>query len=145
MNRVSNNCDEVIKDLLDYDMCNQCFCAIKDILTIQREDIDNPITKSDLSSYRMKKLFGIVIGRKERNKKLNYDERFGKEFHPYKLIHQISEIEEGLWNHGYGRMQSMCASIRDRFQFLMTLSDCLRSESLYKAALCDKMDIMYVE
>ena len=29
--RVSKICDEVIKDLLDYDMCNQYFCAIKDI------------------------------------------------------------------------------------------------------------------
>ena len=68
INRVSNNSDEVIKDLLNYDMCNQCFRAIKDILIIQREDIDNPIPKSYLSSYRMKKLFDIVIGRKERNK-----------------------------------------------------------------------------
>ena len=91
----------------------------------------------------MKKLFGIVIGRKVRNKKLNYDERFGKEFHPYKLIHQISGIEEGLWNHGYERMQSGCASVRDRFQFSMKLPGCLRSESLYKADLYDLMDVMY--
>ena len=91
----------------------------------------------------MKKLFGLVIERKEINKKLNYDEIFGKEFHPYNLIHQISEIEEGLWNHGYGRMQSMCASIRDRFQFLMTLSGCLRCESMYKTDLSDLCDLVY--
>ena len=37
----------------------------------------------------------------------------------------------------------MCSSIRDRFQFLMTLSGCLRSDSLYKADLCDLCDLVY--
>ena len=59
-------------------MCNQYFCAIKDILLIQRDNIGNPLTKTDLTTYRMKKLVGIAIGRKEINRKLNYDERFDK-------------------------------------------------------------------
>ena len=37
----------------------------------------------------------------------------------------------------------MCASIRDIFQLLMTLSNCLRSESIYKADLSDLCDLVY--
>ena len=37
----------------------------------------------------------------------------------------------------------MHASIRDRFQFLMTLSGCLRSEPMYKADLSDLCDLVY--
>ena len=66
------------------------------------------------------KIFSIVNGRKERNKKLNYDERFDRKMHPYKMVHVISQMEESLWSHKYGRNQSMCASIRNRFQFLMS-------------------------
>ena len=59
------------------------------------------------------------------------------------MIHVISQIEECLWSYKYGRNQSMCASIRDRFQFLMTLSGCLRSESMLKADLSDLCDLVY--
>ena len=59
------------------------------------------------------------------------------------MIHLISQIEEGLWSHKYGRNESMCSSIRNRFQFLMTLSGCLRSESMYKANLSDLCDLVY--
>ena len=45
---------------------------------------------------KMKKLFTIVNGRKERDNKLNYDEIFDREIHPYKMIHVISQIEECL-------------------------------------------------
>ena len=37
----------------------------------------------------------------------------------------------------------MRASIRDRFQFLMTLSSCLRSKPMYKADLSDLCDLVY--
>ena len=63
----------------------------------------------------MKKLFAIVTGRKERLKKINFDERFDKEFHPYKMIHQITNIEFGFWNYKSEKKQSLCSSIRDRF------------------------------
>ena len=59
------------------------------------------------------------------------------------MIHVISQIEECLWSYKCGRNQSMCASIRDRFQFLMTLSGCLRSESMMKADLSDLCDLVY--
>ena len=41
----------------------------------------------------VKRLFIIVIGRKERNKNLNFDKRFDTERHPYKMIYQIIQIE----------------------------------------------------
>ena len=73
------------------------------MLMIQNQENVNPFTKADLMTIDMKKLFVIVIGRKERNKKINFDERFDREFHPYEMIHLISQIEEGLWSHKYGR------------------------------------------
>ena len=51
-------------------MCNQYYCAVKDMLMIQNQENVNPFTKADLMTIDMKKLFVIVIGRKERNKKL---------------------------------------------------------------------------
>ena len=51
-------------------MCNQYYCAVKDILMIQNQENVNPFTKADLMTIDMKKLSVIVIGRKERNKKL---------------------------------------------------------------------------
>ena len=124
-------------------MINQYYCAFKDFLLIQNEENGNPLCKADLMTMKMRKLFTIVSGRKERNKKLKYDERFDREIHPYKMIQVISQIEECLWSYKYGRNQSMCASIRDRFQFLMTLSGCLKSESTMKADLSDLCDLVY--
>ena len=66
MNRLKTKREEVTKKLLDFDMCNKYFCVIKDMLLIQREDIGNPLTNSDLTTYRIKKLFGIAIGRKKK-------------------------------------------------------------------------------
>ena len=108
---MKNDSDEVIKIFLILICVINIFVPLKIFKLYKEKILIFVLTKSDLASYRMKKLFGIVIGRKEINKKLNYDERFGKEFHPYKLIRQILEIEEALWNHGYGRIQSMCFSV----------------------------------
>ena len=131
------------KDLIKYSLFNTYLCSIKDLLAIQNDDLNNPFKKEMIMTNDMKKLFTIVSGRKERLKKINCDERFDNEFHPYKMIDQIADIEAGFWNYKFGRIQSMCSSIRDRFQFLMTLSGCLRSDSLYKADLCDLCDLVY--
>ena len=63
----------------------------------------NPTTEVDSMTINMKKLFVIFIGRTERNKKITFDESFDRAFRPYKIINQRSIIEEGLWNHKYGR------------------------------------------
>ena len=37
------------------------------------------------------------------------------------------------------------AALRDRFQFLMTLSSVMRSDSIYKADLCDLCDFSFLQ
>ena len=54
-------------------MCNQYYCTIKDLLMMQNQLYSNPITKVDLMTINMKKLFVIVIGKKI-NKILKFDE-----------------------------------------------------------------------
>ena len=52
--------EDVINNFLDFDMCNQYFCSINDILLIQRDDIGNPLTNTDLTTYRIKKSVAIL-------------------------------------------------------------------------------------
>ena len=66
------------------------------MLSIQRDNNFNNLNNIDLMMHDMQKLFWIVIGRKERNKKLIFKERFDKECSPYKLVNQIFRIEETL-------------------------------------------------
>ena len=49
-------------------MINQYYFAIKDLLLIRNEENGNPLCKADLMTMKMRKLFTIVSGRKERNK-----------------------------------------------------------------------------
>ena len=52
-------------------MCNQYYCAIKDLLMIQNQEYGNSVTKADLMTINMKKLCVMVIGRKEKKKIFN--------------------------------------------------------------------------
>ena len=68
----------------------------KTIISIQRDNDFNNLNNIDLMMHDMRKLFRIVVGRKERNEKLIFKERFDKECSPYKLVNQIFRIEETL-------------------------------------------------
>ena len=92
------------KDWIKYSLFNTYLCSIKDLLAIQNDDLNNPFKKEMIMTNDMKKLFTIVSGRKERLKKINCDERFDNEFHPYKMIDRIADIEEGFWNYKFGRI-----------------------------------------
>ena len=64
--RVNLESEEIKTNLLDFNMINQYYCAIKDLLLTQNKENDNPLCKADLMTMKMKKLFTIVNGRKER-------------------------------------------------------------------------------
>ena len=63
--RVNLESQEVKKKLLDFDMVNQYYCAIKDLLLIQNEEY-NPLYKADLMTIKNGSyLLLSVVGKKE--------------------------------------------------------------------------------
>ena len=61
----------------------------------------------------------------------------GGEFTPYKMISEVNEIEDFMWNYHYQIDVFGATSLRGQYQFLLTLSGVLRSESLYRGDLSD--------
>ena len=96
----NSDCEELNINGIDFDAYNQYLCAIKEILLIKRDNDFNNLNNIDLMMHDMQKLCRTVIGRKERKKKLVFKERFDKESSPYKLIHQLLELEEiiSIWS-----------------------------------------------
>ena len=56
------------------------------------------------------------------------------------MVSVVPKTEEWLWKHAYQTKVHSASALRDRFQFLISLGAVLRSESLYKADLCDLCD-----
>ena len=75
-----------------------------------------------------------------------FKERNDGTFQPYKLSNEINNIEQFIWDDSpksgifYG-----AASLRDRFHFLFTIGAVIRSESVFKADLCDLVDFNYLQ
>ena len=92
---------------------------------------------------RMTDLVKIVVTRRERvTKELNKEQLDGS-FQPFKLLSEVSNKEIKMWeSHNNTRVYGT-AALRDRFHFLLNLSDVMRSDSVYKVYLCDMCDLHY--
>ena len=134
---------EGIGDVLGWDMVNHYRCAIKRVLRYQKDNNANSLDKEALDSERIVRLLENVAKRKDRVAKANFKERMDGEFTPYKMIAEVTEIEDFMWNYHCQTPAFGAASLRDRYQFLGTLSGVLRSESLYRGDLSDLCDFKF--
>ena len=98
---------------------------------------------TDLSSDHMKSLLKMVIERRNMVRKVLYKERLDSEFRPYRMVSNIAQLEQYLWNYNSRTSCSSASSLRNRFQFLMTFSGMVRMESLYLADICDLCGVFY--
>ena len=104
---------------------------MKRILRHQRDHNTNCIQSDDLESERVNRLMGNLGKQKDRVTRANYKERTDDDFTPYKMISEINQIEDYLWNFNCTTATFSAASLQDCYQCLSTLGGgVLRSESL---------------
>ena len=94
---------------------------------------------------RMNDLVNIVETRKERVLKELCKEQLEGSFQPFKLLAEVPNIEIKMWESHNNTRVYRTADLRDRFQFLLTLSTVMRSDSVYKANLCDMCDFTFLQ
>ena len=130
-------------NVVGHDCVNQYLCAIRKIAEDQNEDGTNSIQSYELNSTRVKRLMKNIKNRKDRVSKKQFKERISGDFKPYSLFSSVPKMENFMWKVNSNTASYGASALRDRFQFLMTLSGVLRSESLYKADLADLCDFIY--
>ena len=131
------------KELLGYDSVNQYFCAIKELSSFQNFNQNSRGLKDDLNSFRVKSLFKKIKSRRETNRKVLYKERLEGDFLPFKMAESIPAIENFMWESNNNTSLYGLGSLRDRFQFLITLGGVTRSESMYKGDISDLCDLKF--
>ena len=127
----------VIDDVIGYQSFNQHYCAIKELLGHQRQLHQTELRNDELKTESMNNLIKHVQNRGEIVSRKIFKERLDGTFAPFKLASEVNTIEKYIWEDHNNTSCFSGASLRDRFQFLMTLGSISRSESLYKADLCD--------
>ena len=144
MNNVDQDVDDSqIGDVLGFSVVNQYRCAIKKLLRNQRDSGVNFRKNEDIDSERVDRLMKNVVGRKDEVARANFKERCDGEFTPYKMISEVGHIEDYMWKYHCTTSAFSAASLRDRYQFLASLSGVLRSESLYHGDLSDLCDFKF--
>ena len=133
----------VIDDVIGYQSFNQHYCAIKELLGHQRQMHLTELRNDELKSESMNNLIKHVKNRSEFVSRKMFKERLDGTFAPYKLASEVNRIENYIWDDHNNTGYFSGSSMRDRFQFLMTLGSVSRSESLYKADLCDLCDFIF--
>ena len=118
-------------------MCN------KKLLRNQRDTGVNMRKNEDIDSERVDRLMENVLQRKHEVARANFKERCDGEFTPYKMISEVGQIEDFMWNYNCTTSAFSAASLQDRYQFLACLSGVLRSESLYHGDLSDLCDFTF--
>ena len=131
------------KKLLGYDMVNSYFCTIKELSSFQTFDQNSRGLKNGLNSFRAKILFNKIKSRRETNRKVLFKERLEGYFLAFKMAELIPAIEDHMWKSNNSTPLFGLGSLRDRFQFLITLGGVTRSESIYKADLSDLCDLKF--
>ena len=86
---------------------------------------------------RMKNLIDVVNIRGENVLKKHFKERITDDFQPYRVLNDVPKIEDFIWNEHCDTQIYGTNRLRDRFQFMFSLSAVFRSDSIYKADLSD--------
>ena len=133
----------VIDDVIGYQSFNQYYYTIKELLGHQREEKLTDLRNDDLKLESMNNLIKHVKNRAKFVSMKIFKERLDGTFAPFKLAPEVNTIEKFIWNDHNMIGYYSGSWIRDRFQFLMTLGSISRSESLYKADLCDLCDFIF--
>ena len=128
-------------EVLDFETVNQYLCAVKQLMCTQRSEGLITLKSDDIMTDTLKQIIKEVKTRKNAVTKALFKERIDGEYDPFKMIGEVPKIEKYLWEYNNMTPSFGASSLRDRFQFLMSLCGVLRSESLFKADLSDLMDI----
>ena len=67
----------------------------------------------------------------------SYKESTDYEFTTYKMISEVNQIEDYIWNYNCTTATFSAASLRDCYQYFSTLGGVLRSESLCRGGFSD--------
>ena len=130
-------------DVLEFDSVNIYLCAVKTLMARQRDEGINSLQNWDLMTERMKLLLILVTERREKVSKALFKERATGDFEPFRMASELAKIEEFMWEYSCKTATFSASSMRDRFQYLMTLNGVLRMESMYIADLSDLCDFIF--
>ena len=132
--------------VIAFSQWNQYLCTVKKHILQQQNGLDvTNINHDYLYTEKLKQLIHIVTYRDEMVNMATFKGKNDGIFQPYKLSNKINHIEQFIWDDSpksgifYG-----AASLCDRFHFLFTIGAVIRSESVFKADLCDLMDFKYL-
>ena len=124
-----------IVDIVGPKPINHYVCALRQQLDIQRSQNKITIQKLYLMIDTMKDLFTLVAKRKEKVLKEFVKEQVDGSFQQLKLLAKVPNTEIKMWeSHNNTRFYGT-ATLRDRSQFLLTLSAIMRSDSVYNIDL----------
>ena len=141
--KTMNYTSDQLADVVGTQAINQYLCAIRKLVQNQFETGMISHRKEDLMTTKMNDIIDVVKGRGEKVLKKHFKERATDDFQPYRILNEIPNIEQYMWKiHCKTKIYST-NSLRDRFQFLFSLSAVLRSDSIYKADLSDLCDFKF--
>ena len=84
-----------------------------------------------------------IVKKEEKNCESEFLKENRWRLHPYKMISQVNEIENYLWNYYCSTATFNAFSVRDHYQYMATFSSALRGESLYCGDLFDLCDFKF--
>jgi hypothetical protein len=90
----------------------------------------------------IKKLMDLVRTRHVSLAKSNFDESPKNSSMRFQIADKIPDIEEGFWKRNGIKKNFHCASLRDRYFYLFTVTGIVRGESPIRAELSDMLSIV---
>jgi hypothetical protein len=90
----------------------------------------------------IKKLIDLVKTRHVLLAKINFDESLKNASMRFQIVAKIPDIEEGFWKRNGIKKNFHCASLRDRYFYLFTITGIVRGESPIQAELSDMFSIV---
>ena len=112
-------------EVLDFETVNQYVCAVKQLMCTQRSEGLITLNSEDIMTDRLKRIIKEVKTRKNAVTKALYKERIDGEYDPFKMIGEVPKIEKYLWEYTNKTLSFGASSLRDCFQFLMSLCEVL--------------------
>jgi len=139
--QVARAVPEVYEKLVGFDVINQAYQAIVQLLHQQHEDNSNRMSVETIkTSRRIHYLKEVVRKRRAIEKKRTFQERISHEVNPYRILCMMKKLEVALWERNKSTFKYGAISLRNRFFFLYTKQSLSRGESGVMADLSELID-----
>jgi hypothetical protein len=145
--------DDYQKININHDYKNHIMCgwssfraylnALTYLLDHQKDRGQNSLPYGCLQKNgEIKKLMDLVKTRYVSLAKSNFDESLKNASMRFQIVDKIPDIEEGFWKRNGIEKNFLCASLRDRYFYLFTVTGIVRGESPILAELSDIFSIV---